>query len=74
MERKKSEYGNKLIKEYLKKLTEELGKGYSYRNLYNMRLFYIKCSNNIILQTLSAKLTWSHITELLVIENYNKNQ
>ena len=38
----KSEYGNKLIKEYSEKLTMELGKGYSKRNLYNMRLFYIK--------------------------------
>ena len=42
----KSEYGNKLIKEYSKRLTEELGKGYSSRNLYNMRLFYMKCNYN----------------------------
>ena len=32
----KSIYGNKLIKEYAIKLTKELGKGYSWRNLYNM--------------------------------------
>ena len=54
----RNEYGNKLIKEYSKQLTEELGKGYSWRNLYNMRLFYIKFKEEHILQTVSAKLTW----------------
>ena len=38
----KSEYVNQLIKEYSKKLTREIGQGYSIRNLYNMRLFYIR--------------------------------
>ena len=68
----RSEYGNKLMKEYALKLTYELGKGYSWRNLYNMRLFYIKFNDRDILQTLSAKLTWSHYTELLNIDNINE--
>ena len=68
----RNEYGNKLIKEYSKQLTEELGKGYSWRSLYNMRLFYIKFKEEHILQTVSAKLTWSHYTELLNIEDTNK--
>ena len=37
----KATYGNKLIKEYSKKQTEQLGKGYSWRNLYNMRAYYL---------------------------------
>ena len=65
----KSEYGNKLIKEYSMRLTKEIGKGYSVRNLYNMRLFYIKFSNNKIMQAMPAQLTWSHINELLRLEN-----
>ena len=36
----RNEYGNNLIKKYALKLTKELGKGYSWRSLYNMRLFY----------------------------------
>ena len=56
----KSIYGNKLIKEYAEKLTRELGKGYSWRNLYNMKLFYLKFNNLLILQALPAKLSWSH--------------
>ena len=68
----RNEYGNKLIKEYSLKLTEELGKGYSWRNLYNMRLFYIKFNDEKILQSMPAKLTWSHYTELLNINDINK--
>ena len=56
----RNEYGNKLIKEYSKKLSYDLGKGYSWRNLYNMRLFYIKFKNANILQAMPAELTWSH--------------
>ena len=39
-------YGNSLIKEYSKRLTIELGKGYSWRNLYNMRTYYLLLSRN----------------------------
>ena len=55
-------YGEGIIKEYSKKLTYELGKGYSERNLRNFRQFFILTSK---WQTLSAKLTWSHYCELL---------
>jgi len=68
----KATYGNKLIKEYSKKLTEELGKGYSWRNLYNMRAYYLLLSKNEILQSVPAKLSWSHYVELLPIKNINK--
>lgn len=33
-------YGEGIIKEYSKKLTKELGKGYGISNLKNMRKFY----------------------------------
>jgi len=69
----KAEYGNRLIKEYSKKLTNELGKGYSWRNLYNMRQFYIISRDSNILQTVSAKsITWSHLNELLKMFDTNK--
>ena len=67
-----SEYGNELIKKYSKKLTKELGKGYSWRNLYNMRAYYIFVMNNTNLQTMSANLSWSHYVELLKIDDVNK--
>lgn len=52
-----NKYGESIIKEYSIKLNEELGKGYSQRNLRNMRQFY---KVSLIWQTLSAKLPWSH--------------
>ncbi len=55
-------YGDGIIKEYSVKLTKELGSGYSLRNLYNMRLLFEK------VQTLSAKLTWSHYNEILHLD------
>ncbi|MGN1000719.1 MAG: PDDEXK nuclease domain-containing protein [Bacilli bacterium] len=55
-------YGESIIKEYSMRLISELGKGYSQRNLRNMRQFY-KISEKW--QTLSAKLSWSHFCEIL---------
>ena len=57
-----NKYGESIIKEYSLKLTEELGSGYSQRNLRNMRQFY-KVSQKW--QTMSAKLSWSHYCEIL---------
>ena len=37
----KAKYGDGLIKEYSKKLTLELGKGYSTRSLKKMRKFFL---------------------------------
>ena len=64
----RNKYGNKLIKEYSIKLKSELGKGYSWRNLYYMRLFYVKKSEYKILQALPAIFTWSHLIEILPLE------
>ena len=55
-------YGDKIIENYSKKLTSEFGKGYSVRNLRNMRQYY-KITEKW--QTVSAKLTWSHFCEIL---------
>lgn len=49
-----------------KKLTSELGRGFSRSNLFNMRKFHIEFPD---VQTLSGHLTWSHICELLIIED-----
>ena len=64
------QYGESIIKEYSLKRTEELGSGYSQRNLRNMRQFY-KVSQKW--QTVSAKLSWSHYCEILWFDD-NKFQ
>ena len=52
-----------------KQLTNEIGKGFSRSNLFNMRKFYIEYPN---VQTVSGQLTWSFICELLIIEDKDK--
>ncbi|MDR1342645.1 MAG: PDDEXK nuclease domain-containing protein [Prevotellaceae bacterium] len=52
-----------------KQLTNELGRGFSRSNLFNMKKFYIEYAD---VQTVSGHLSWSHICELLIIEDKNK--
>lgn len=65
---KRAEYGKNLIKILSEKLTKEFGKGFSQRNLEQMRTFYVRYS---IPQTVFAKfkLSWSHYLILMRIEN-----
>lgn len=65
-----NQYGESIIKEYSLRLTEDLGPGYSQRNLRNMRQFY-KVSQKW--QTVSAKLSCSHYCEILWFDD-NKFQ
>ena len=65
----RAKYGDSLIKEYSKKLTKELGVGYSIRSLKNMRKFYYLFQKG---PTLSAQLTWSHYKELLKFNDINE--
>lgn len=61
--------GRKLILELSKTLTKQLGRGFSRSNLFNMKSFYQKYSN---VQTVSGHLSWSHICELLSIDDEDK--
>ena len=65
----RARYGDGLIKEYSKRLTKELGKGYSTRNLKNMRKFYLFCEKR---QPAVAQLSWSHYCILLSIKNIDE--
>lgn len=58
-----------IILELSKRLTTEIGKGFSRSNLFNMRKFYLDYPD---VQTLSGQLTWSHICELLIIDDFQK--
>ena len=62
-------YGEGIIKEYSKKLTSELGKGYNSASLKRMRQFYLIIEKGA---TVSHLLTWSHYTELLPVNDINK--
>ena len=65
---KRAKYGDGLIKEYSRKLTEELGKGYTPTSLKRMRKLYILIQKGASLRHLS----WTHYRELLNINDLNK--
>ena len=67
----RAKYGNELMKEYSKKLTNELGKGYSVRMLQKMRQFYllIQKSPPLAAKFKSINITWSNICEIMQLKN-----
>lgn len=54
---------------YSKKLTIELGKGYTFTSLTRMKKFYVIIEK---LATVSQQLTYGHYVELLPIDDINK--
>ena len=62
----RAEYGHKLIKELSLQMTNDFGKGYSERNLEQMRKFFRTFK---IPQTVSAKLSWSHYIILIGVND-----
>jgi predicted nuclease of restriction endonuclease-like (RecB) superfamily len=66
--KERAEYGKQILKELSKRLNAEFGKGFSQRNLEQMRQFYLIYSKT---QTLSAEfnLSWSHYLKLMRIDN-----
>ena len=61
-------YGEGIIKEFSRRLTKELGKGYNSSSLKRMRQFYNAIKKGA---TLSHQLSWSYYVELLKFENIN---
>lgn len=79
----RAKYGASLLSRLAKILRARVGRGYSHPNLNNMRKFYLmypnfqmsdKFKSSIFqtsekCQTVSDKLTWSHICELITIDD-----
>ena len=72
---KRAKYGTAMLSNLAKILRARAGRGYSHPNLNNMRKFYLMFPN---FQTsdkslpnfqTSEKLTWSHICELITIDD-----
>ncbi|MCI6382018.1 MAG: PDDEXK nuclease domain-containing protein [Fusobacterium mortiferum] len=65
---KRAEYGENLIIKLSEKLTRDYGKGFSKRNLWQMKKFYLSYQK---VQTVSAefKLSYSHYLTLMRVAN-----
>ena len=70
----RAKYGDGLIKEYSKRLTNELGKGYSTRVLKKMRIFYMLVQKGPTLSALfeNVNMTWSNVCEVLKLKDTNE--
>ena len=66
-----AKYGNQLIKEYSKKLYSETNLNYSERTLRRIRQFYLMFKDEKW-STVSTKLSWSHYSELLKLNNFKE--
>lgn len=59
-------YGKEVLKKLSENLVREFGKGFSVRNLRNMRAFFLAFANRHALRT---ELSWTHYRALIRIEN-----
>ena len=65
----RARYGDGLIKEYSKRLTKEIGRGYTSSSLKRMRQFYLIIKKGAALR---HQLSWTHYRELLVLDDINE--
>ena len=68
LDNKRAKYGKKILTVLAAKLEMKYGQIFSERNLYRMVLFSERFTDKKILPPLAAKLTWSHIIELLPLK------
>ena len=70
----RANYGEKLLKKLSKELTAEFGNGFSYSNLYNMRLFYQTYTDAEKFYTLCINLSWSHNRLIMRVSDANTRE
>lgn len=69
LKEKRAEYGQEILQSLSAKLAAEFGRGYSARNLANMVRFAEAFPDKKILQSLTAKLGWTHFQHLIYLDN-----
>jgi predicted nuclease of restriction endonuclease-like (RecB) superfamily len=70
----RADYGKRIISGLSEKLTHIYGIGFNKRNLQSFIKFNAVFGDITILHTLCAKLTWSHIREIIYIEDHLKRE
>ena len=59
--KERANYGDQLLVNLSRYLSDTFGKGFSYANLKNFRQFYLTWPGEEIRYTLCSELSWSHI-------------
>lgn len=70
----RASYGQQVVDGLAIELSQEFGKGWSKRNLFQMIKFSEVFSDVQIVQTLSAQLSWSHFNALVKIDDALKRE
>jgi predicted nuclease of restriction endonuclease-like (RecB) superfamily len=65
----RAEYGQRVVLELARTLTQEFGAGFDRSNLFRMVQFAQVCPDPEIVATLWRQLSWSHIRELLPLKD-----
>ncbi|OFX27085.1 MAG: cytoplasmic protein [Bacteroidetes bacterium GWA2_31_9] len=70
----RADYGKNIVAELSNELIERYGSGFNKRNLQSFIKFYAVYQDVEILHTVCAKLAWSHIRQLIYIEDGLKRE
>ena len=70
----RADYGKKLIKNLSDDLSEKYGNGFSKRNLHSFVKLNTVFQDITIVHTVCAQLSWSHLKNLIYIENLVKRE
>lgn len=74
LKNKRADYGKEIVHSLSAQLVQEYGRGYAKRNLLNMVRFAKIYDDEKIVHALSAQLTWTHIKEIIYIEDNLKRE
>ncbi|WP_197286284.1 DUF1016 N-terminal domain-containing protein [Pedobacter sp. PACM 27299] len=72
LQHKRAEYGKQIVATLSRQLQVEYGSSFSEKNIRRMLQFRIVFPENEIVATLSRQLSWSHIKELIPIDELLK--
>lgn len=62
-------YGQQIVATLSQRLTEEFGRGFSRRNLFNMIRFAEVFPDGRIVQSLIAQLSWTHLLQIISLDD-----
>lgn len=74
LDQERAAYGQQIVRGLANKLTSEFGRGWSKRQLDYCLRFAEICPDQNIVHTLCAQLSWSHIRQLIYLEDDLKRQ
>jgi len=69
LKEKRAEYGEQIVHAVSAELSEEFGRGFTARNLFNMVRFAETFPDKPIVHALSAQLSWTHLRRIIYLDD-----